>query len=347
MPRKLLLALFGGLLIALACVAAAWYGLRWYGDQKVPVTSDAEFVIVAGDSLGRIVQRLSAKQYIKYPEIFKVFARVKRVATGLYAGEYLIAPGTTYLELLNKFVEGDVRYFSVTLVEGRTLKELLMNLNGHPKLTAPVELEELASVMGPFIKDVPQTDNLEGLFYADTYKFEAGTRVSSVLKMAHKRLQEVLADEWKKRAGNLPYESPYEALIMASIIEKETGVPSERTDIAGVFVRRLEKRMRLQADPTVIYGMGDRYEGALNYYSLKERTAYNTYIIHGLPPTPIATVGRAAIQAALNPSDGTVLYFVARGDGTHHFSKTLAEHNRAVRKYQIAKRRKDYRSSVQ
>ncbi|USE34368.1 endolytic transglycosylase MltG [Endozoicomonas sp. SCSIO W0465] len=351
MLRKLLLTLFGGLLLALLLVmaglAAGWYGLRWYGDQKVPVTSDAGFIIVTGDSLGRVVQRLSADQLINYPEIFKLFARVRGVAADLQAGEYLIAPGTTYRQLLNQFVEGDVRYFSVTLVEGWTLRELLVDLNSHPKLSAPVELTKLTAVVGAFIKDAPQTDNLEGLFYADTYSFEAGTSVVSILKRAHQKLQSVLAEEWDKKAEDLPYKSPYEALIMASIIEKETGVTSERPDIAGVFVRRLEKRMRLQTDPTVIYGMGDRYEGKLNRRMLREPTAYNTYVIHGLPPTPIATVGREAIQAALNPSDGKTLYFVARGDGTHHFSKTLAEHNRAVRKYQITERREDYRSTVQ
>ncbi|WP_257295314.1 endolytic transglycosylase MltG [Endozoicomonas sp. YOMI1] len=351
MLRKLLLTLFGGLLLALLLVmaglAAGWYGLRWYGDQQVPVTRDAGFAIVTGDSLRRVVQRLAADRLIQYPEMFKVFARVKGVAADLHAGEYLIAPGTTYRQLLHKFVAGDVRYFSATLVEGWTLKELLTDLNSHPKLTAPVELKNLTAVMGTFIKDVPQTDNLEGLFYADTYSFEAGTAVASILKRAHQRLRSVLADEWDQKAEDLPYQSPYEALIMASIIEKETGVPSERPDIAGVFVRRLEKGMRLQTDPTVIYGMGDRYQGELNRPMLRERTAYNTYVIHGLPPTPIATVGREAIQAALNPSDGEALYFVARGDGTHHFSKTLAEHNRAVRKYQITERRKDYRSNVQ
>ncbi|WP_257264969.1 endolytic transglycosylase MltG [Endozoicomonas sp. ONNA2] len=351
MLRKLLLTLSGGLLIALLLVmaglAAGWYGLRWYGDQQIPMTGDAEFVIVTGDSLGRVVQRLTAERLIEYPGIFEVFARVKGVAADLHAGEYFITSGTTYRQLLHKFVAGDVRYFSVTLVEGWTLKELLKELNGHPKLTAPVALKNLTPGMVTLIKDVPQTDNLEGLFYADTYSFEAGTLVAAILKRAHQKLQSVLADEWNQRAENLPYKSPYEALIMASIIEKETGVPSERPDIAGVFIRRLEKKMRLQTDPTVIYGMGDRYQGELNRPMLRERTAYNTYVIHGLPPTPIAAVGREAIQAALNPSDGQTLYFVARGDGTHHFSNTLAEHNRAVRKYQVTERRKDYRSTVQ
>lgn len=347
MLKKLLLTLLGGLLVAVLSLAAGFYGLRWYGDQQVSVVSDAEFAIAPGDSLVRIVRRLSADQLIQYPEVFELFARMKGVSAGLHAGEYLISPGITYRQLLNKFAEGDVRYYSATLVEGWTLKELLQDLNSHPKLLSPVESANLSAVLGRYVQSVTKADNLEGLFYADTYSFEAGATVESILKRAHKRLQSVLTEEWERRVKGLPYKTPYEALIMASIIEKETGVPVERPDIAGVFVRRLEKSMRLQTDPTVIYGMGDRYEGALNRRMLRERTAYNTYVINGMPPTPIAAVGREAIRAALNPSDGKTLYFVARGDGTHHFSKTLAEHNRAVRKYQITERRKDYRSTVQ
>jgi UPF0755 protein len=165
-----------------------------------------------------------------------------------------------------------------------------------------------------------------------------------LLKQAHARLEQVLAEEWAQRAEGLPYREPYDALIMASMIEKETGVPEERGEIAGVFVRRLRIGMRLQTDPTVIYGMGERYNGRITRADLREPTAYNTYTIDGMPPTPIALVGREAINAALNPVDGRSLYFVARGDGSHVFSSTLEQHNRAVREYQI-KRRADYRSS--
>ena len=165
-----------------------------------------------------------------------------------------------------------------------------------------------------------------------------------LLKQANARLEAVLAEEWDKRAEGLPYREPYDALIMASLIEKETGVPEERGEIAGVFVRRLRIGMRLQTDPTVIYGMGERYNGRITRNDLREPTPYNTYTIDGMPPTPIALVGREAIRAALNPVAGSSLYFVARGDGSHVFSNTLEQHNRAVREYQI-KRRADYRSS--
>ena len=350
MVKKLLLTLIGGLSVATLLVgltvAGGWYGFRWYARQPVAVSADAEFVIVPGDSLGRVVGRLAAANVVTYPELFSLFARLEGVAADLHAGEYLISPGTTNSQLLTKFITGDIRDFSVTLVEGLTLKELLVTLNQHPKLVQPVTLAELGTAIKPGIGGVPETENFEGLFFADTYRFPAGTAVGDVLVRAHEQLKSVLDQEWVDRAEGLPYQSPYQALIMASIIEKETSVPSERPDIAGVFVRRLEKKMRLQTDPTVIYGLGERYTGGLNRSNLRELTPYNTYRINGLPPTPIASVGRDAIHAALNPASGQSLYFVARGDGTHHFSDTLSEHNRAVRKYQITERRADYRSTV-
>lgn len=353
MVRKLLLGLFSGFCSLLLLVGVGWMGLNWYGSQSIIAPEASEFIIEPGDSLGKVVTRLASQQLIEYPQLFDVLARVSGVATDLQAGDYLIPEGVSHRELLGIFVQGQVRYYSVTLVEGRTLQEALEVLNHHPKLISPIGVDQLSSekegVVGTVegIDGVEGVENLEGLFYPDTYSFEAGASVASVLQMAGGRLVSVLAEEWENRAEGLPYQSSYEALIMASIIEKETGVPYERPDIAGVFVRRLNKKMRLQTDPTVIYGLGERFEGNLNRRMLRERTPYNTYVIKGLPPTPIALVGREAIQAALHPAPGNTLYFVARGDGTHHFSTTLAEHNRAVRKYQIHERREDYRSTVQ
>jgi len=190
--------------------------------------------------------------------------------------------------------------------------------------------------------------NLEGLFFPDTYQYHRGMSMLDILSQSHQRLLQVLDEEWQQRAEGLPYSSPYAALIMASLVEKETGVPSERRTIAGVFVRRLKNKMRLQTDPTVIYGLGQSFDGNLRSRHLKdEKNLYNTYRHFGLPPTPIATVGREAIYAALHPEAGKSLYFVAKGDGSHYFSETLAEHNKAVRHYQIEKRRKDYVSSPQ
>jgi UPF0755 protein len=184
----------------------------------------------------------------------------------------------------------------------------------------------------------------EGRFFPDTYRFVRGMSDADLLKKAYDRLDEVLAKEWNQRSADVPYKDPYQALIMASLVEKETGVPQERRQIAGVFVRRMEMGMLLQTDPTVIYGLGDRYNGKLTRAHLKEPTPYNTYMIAGLPPTPIAMVGREAIHAALNPANGNSLYFVARGDGSHVFSDDLDAHNNAVREFQI-NRRADYRSS--
>ena len=347
MLRKLLLSLIGGVFSLVLLFGMAWMGLNWYGDHEIANSTKQSFVIEPGDSLGRITARLNNAGVIEYPEVFQVLARVDGVATALQAGDYLIESGISYRELMGIFVEGRVQYYSVTLVEGRALKEALTILNEHPKLVRPMSLSEVTNMVKDMLKDIGEDENPEGLFYPDTYNFEAGATVESILRTSYERLEAVLAEEWQQRQNDLPYDSPYEALIMASIIEKETGVPAERPDIAGVFVRRLEKRMRLQTDPTVIYGMGDRYKGQLNRRMLREYTPYNTYVIKTLPPTPIALVGREAIHAALNPSSGRALYFVARGDGTHYFSDTLAEHNQAVRKYQIVERREDYRSSVE
>ena len=184
----------------------------------------------------------------------------------------------------------------------------------------------------------------EGRFFPDTYRFVRGMTDAQLLEKAYNRLEKVLAEEWQQRAPDLPYATPYEVLIMASLVEKETGVPQERGQIAGVFVRRMKIGMPLQTDPTVIYGLGERYNGKLTRAHLREPTPYNTYTIPGLPPTPIAMVGREAIHAALHPVSGSSLYFVAKGDGSHTFSDDLDAHNNAVREFQI-KRRADYRSS--
>ena len=303
---------------------------------------EIEFVIVPGDSLIRVLNRLESAAVIEYPKVFRLMTALADGSTSLQAGEYLITPDMTKRELLDMFLQGQVRLFGVTLVEGRTLKEVLEVLNNHPKLTSPMELNDVIAI----VDNMEEGGNPEGLFYPDTYNFESGTSVETILRIAYDRLEKVLAEEWENRAEGLPYNSPYEALIMASIVERETGAPFERGDIAGVFVRRLNKRMRLQTDPTVIYGVGDRYTGRITRSMLREPTAYNTYVIRGMPPTPIALAGREAIHAALNPKDGSYLYFVAKGDGTHQFSNTLAEHNQAVRKYQIG-RREDYRSTLQ
>jgi UPF0755 protein len=231
--------------------------------------------------------------------------------------------------------------YSVTLVEGWNFHQVRAALAKEEKLEHSLD----------GLSDTQVMDKLghagifpEGRFFPDTYRFVRGMSDVELLKTAYDRLNDVLAKEWEQRAADVPYSEPYQALIMASLVEKETGVPQERGQIAGVFVRRMAMGMLLQTDPTVIYGLGDRYSGKLTRAHLKEATPYNTYMISGLPPTPIAMVGREAIHAALNPVAGNSLYFVARGDGSHVFSDDLDAHNNAVREFQL-KRRADYRSS--
>ena len=345
MAKKLLLGVFSGLFTLVLLAGLFWMGLNWYAEQplKADVSEPLELTIQPGDTLIRVAGRMADAGWLEYPDMLRILARIDNQAGNIHAGDYLIPGDINKHELLEMLVTGQVRYYDVVLVEGSTIREALQTLNGHEKLSEPLDAKAFAELTA----EMGIEGNPEGWFYPDTYFFEAGDTVASILHRAHARMNQVLAEEWENSAEDLPYNSPFEALIMASLIEKETGAEWERPDIAGVFVRRLNRRMRLQTDPTVIYGMGDRYQGRLNRRMLREDTPYNTYTRHGLPPTPIALAGRAAINAAMNPKDGTTLYFVARGDGTHYFSETLAEHNRAVRKYQIVERREDYRSTLE
>ncbi|OQX34605.1 MAG: aminodeoxychorismate lyase, partial [Candidatus Sedimenticola endophacoides] len=247
-------------------------------------------------------------------------------------GEYDIPHGTTPETLIALLVSGRVKSYSLTVIEGWTFSQLLELLAGEEAIRQTFEGVGPAEIMQRI--GHPE-EHPEGRFLADTYHFPRGTTDLAFLKRAYQAQADLLASEWQRRDPELPLDAPYAALIFASIIEKETGVASERARIAGVFVRRLRKGMKLQTDPTVIYGMGKRYNGNIRKRDLLEDTPYNTYVHRGLPPTPIALPGADAIHAALHPSDGKALYFVAKGNGEHHFSATLEEHNRAVRKYQL------------
>lgn len=324
-------------------MGSGWFVLYKYANHPVLSIAEQDFTIREGDTLRSIAERLNNQGIIEHPKIFSLFARLSLMAHDLRAGDYLIKPGLSAHNLLLMFIEGRVRYYDITLVEGLNFNNFLKLLNQNPKLTKPITQKDREQ----FLHSLNIKGSPEGLFYPDTYFFESGTTVKSILIRAHKRLERVLAEEWADKAKGLPYKTPYQALVMASVIEKETGATFERPDIASVFIRRLQRGMRLQSDPTVIYGMGNRYKGDLKRFMLRERTPYNTYIIKGLPPTPIAMVGREAINAALHPASGKALYFVAKGDGTHYFSDSLAEHNKAVRKYQITNRRADYRSAIE
>lgn len=319
-------------------------GAFFYGYQTLhrPMPHAVEMTIDVpkGSSLSRVLLDLKQRGLIKHALPARLYARHEG-KTAIYAGEYLLEPGITQLELLRKLNLGQVTQYRVTLVEGWTFARALEAIRGAEKILVSPETESVEAAVRALQLPAP---NPEGWLFPDTYVYKSGTQDSDIVRQAFQRMKKVLAEEWQGRAERLPYDSPEEALTMASIVERETGVPSERGEIAGVFVRRLKRGMRLQTDPTVIYGMGERYRGNITYRDLREATPYNTYVIKGLPPTPIALPGREAIYAALNPKEGESLYFVARGDGSHKFSATLAEHNRAVREYQL-KRRKDYRSS--
>jgi len=251
----------------------------------------------------------------------------------LKAGEYQLKQDVTPHDLLLILAKGGkAEQGKITFIEGKTFKETRKILRDHDHVESTIENLSDAEVMDLL---GGQKKHPEGMFFPDTYHFDKGTKDIVLLKRAYNIMQEKLQDAWEARAPNLPYKNSYEALIMASIIEKETGQGSERPTIGGVFVNRLKIGMRLQTDPTVIYGMGDQFDGNIRRKDLTKDTLYNTYTRDGLPPTPIATPSLASIQGALQPEKTEYLYFVGKGDTTHAFSKTLAEHNKAVRKYQL------------
>ncbi|AZD91285.1 MULTISPECIES: endolytic transglycosylase MltG [Pseudomonas] len=341
MRRKLLLLLETGLVLAgLALGASAWK-LNSALEQPLNLTQEQLLDVPAGSTPGGTFNRMEANGVLKDAFWLRLYWRFNMEGRPLHSGEYRMTPGMTAQGLIGVWQRGEVVQYSLTLVEGWTFRQVRAALARHDKLEQTLnglsdsEVMEKLGHGGVFP---------EGRFFPDTYRFVRGMTDAELLEKAYNRLDEVLAKEWNKRSADVPYTEPYQALIMASLVEKETGVPQERGQIAGVFVRRMQVGMLLQTDPTVIYGLGERYNGKLTRALLKEATPYNTYVISGLPPTPIAMVGREAIHAALNPVPGSSLYFVARGDGSHVFSDDLDAHNNAVREFQL-KRRADYRSS--
>lgn len=298
------------------------------------IERDFIFTIDSGMNFSDLSKKLQAENIIEKNSYLEILARLTKRAHKIKSGEYNLTPGISPDDLLNIFVSGKVVQYSLTLVEGWQIHEMLEAIKLNDILEKELTTynpEELMNVLGY------SETTAEGLFFPDTYHFPRGTSDVDFLKRTYQRLQHVLDEEWQKRDPNLPYKNAYEALIMASIIEKETGLASERGAIAGVFVRRLNKNMKLQTDPTVIYAMGRQFNGNIRKKDLDIDSPYNTYRYKGLPPSPISLVGREAIHAALHPEDGKALYFVAKGDGSHYFSENLAEHNNAVVKYQLKK----------
>ena len=332
------------LILLVVSSATAYWGyseLQAMPDRALALTGNPVFQVERGTSASAIASKLESNGWIEDARWMKILYRLHPEYTKIKAGEYQLSEGMTLAQFFGLLNSGESIQYRHTLVEGSTIKELLARLKSNDSLVHTLEAIDARTLAKELEMEYPSA---EGLFLAETYQFERGMSDRDLLLRAHQLLNETLETHWADRDAELPLDHPYEALILASIIEKETGVASERPEIAGVFIRRLNKGMRLQTDPTVIYGMGDRYQGNITRADLRRPTDFNTYVIDGLPPTPIATVGPEAIAAALNPNEGKALYFVAKGDGSHQFSETLDQHNRAVREYQL-KRRSDYRSS--
>lgn len=320
-----------GIAILLAALAF-WYDMERTLTEPVYLADDPlEFNIPRGASMRAIAQALAREGVVDRSLYLRIDARLRRVAGRMQAGEYLLRSGLTPRQILDKFARGDVRHYAITFAEGLSFREMRSRIDAHPKLTHTLAGQADAEIMTRLSAAEPHP---EGLFFPDTYHFTAGAQDIELLHRAYARMQEVLDRHWQARAPDLPYRTPYEALILASIVERETGLAEERPHVAGVLVRRLQLGMRLQADPTVIYGLGSAFDGDLRSQDLSNDTPYNTYQRVGLPPTPIAMPGEAAIAAALHPEGGDDLYFVAKGDGSHHFSASLDEHARAVARFE-------------
>lgn len=333
--KRILLLLFILSFIAGGLTAGwFWRDMQTQLDAPINITAPISltYTIKPGMNLKQVAQDLTQQGVLAHPYYFMLEGRFQGNESRIKAGEYLLKPGVTQRQLLEQFVAGKVVQHSLTLIEGWSFRQLMEEVSSNRTLVQTLANADGETVMAALA--VPEM-HPDGRFFPDTYHFPIGMTDIEFLHRAYVRMERVLEDEWQQREAGLPYKTSDEALIMASIIEKETAVAEERAAIAGVFVRRLQKGMKLQTDPTVIYAMGNDYHGNIRRQDLKIDSPYNTYFYAGLPPTPISLPGVEAIHAALHPEAGETLYFVAKGDGSHYFSKTLKEHNRAVARYQL------------
>lgn len=306
----------------------AYQQIEQYVNAPLMLTKAEELQVKSGMTITAVINQLAAKNIINNNWKIKIFLKLHPELTRIQAGFYEITKGQSFNQFLLALHNGKQKIFSVTLIEGKTIKEWQQELAKAPHLV--LSDGSFANVL----KNENDNDPVEGKFFPDTYHYTAGQNGELLLTQSYLAMKKTIDEAWKNRAKDSPLNSPYELLILASIVEKETGKSSERPLVAAVFSNRLKKRMRLQTDPTVIYGMGERYKGNITRKDLREKTAFNTYRINGLPPTPIAAPSKASILAAANPAHVKYLYFVSRNDGSHIFSYTLNEHNRAVNKYQ-------------
>ena len=327
------------LVLLLGAAAAAMIGMAVRSlDEPLRLSSALRFKVPAGASFARVAGDLAARGVVAQPKVWTLFARWKGLAPRVMAGEYEVQPGTTPRELLMKMVAGQVLLHSLTIVDGWRVVDMLDALRRNPDVLST--LEPAAATTDLMAKLGSPGLAAEGQFLPETYKFTAGTSDIELLRQAHAALARELDAAWTERDPEIPLHTPYELLIMASIVEKESGLAPELGKIAGLYLHRLGIGMRLQADPTIIYGMGERYEGDIRTVDLRTDGPYNSYTRAGLPPTPIALAGAAAIRATARPEKTDALYFVAspKNDGSHVFSATLEQHNIAVAAYLARKR---------
>lgn len=344
MPIKLLKKILAWALMA-AVIAISILVIQFVRFQHETVSipeSNRTFTIESGSNIKTIAHQLSLERIIDDPWLFILLAKLKGVETRVRAGEYQLQQSQSPEDLLELFTIGPSVQYSFTIIEGWAFRQMMQELQHHDVIKNTLKgksNDEIMTALGY------PGQHPEGLFFPDTYSFPKGTSDVDFLQRAYRTMQTQLQKEWESRAADLPIATSYEALILASIIEKETGAAYERPLIASVFIQRLRKKMRLQTDPTVIYGLGEGFDGNIRYRDLKTDTPYNTYLHKGLTPTPIALPGLDAIKAAVHPADSEALFFVSKGDGTHHFSKTLKEHNKAVSKYQLKGRKAKRKSN--
>lgn len=320
-------------LLVLAAVLAFGAHRYWQSRLEAPIAVDEAMLyeVPPGAGYHQVVLELAERGVIEDAWAFRLLTRLEPQAVPrLRVGEYRLEPGMSGRELIALLGSDRVVTYPLTVPEGWTFRQMRELLDAAPKLEhRTTELSD-AAIMAELGQE---GEHPEGRFFPDTYRYHKGVSDLEILRQAYRRMETILAEVWAERDEALAIDSPEQALILASLIERETGASGERRAIAGVFDRRIKKGMRLQTDPSVIYGMGEDYDGNITRADLREATPYNTYVIDGLPPTPIAMPGRAALEAAVSPLEGDALYFVARGDGSHHFSRTLREHNAAVRRY--------------
>jgi UPF0755 protein len=343
--RRALAAAMGVLLLLALAAAGGYFWLLSQFQAPAPAAAPSHIEVDPGTSVRSVLGRLEATGAVRNARAVEVYLRLRGLEPRVQAGTYEIPAHASPAQILALFAQGKVVLEQLTVVEGSTFGEFLEALDQHPHVLHTLRGKAPAEVMAALGH---AGVHAEGEFFPDTYRFAANTPDVAILGLAYDSMQRALAAAWAERSAELPFDTPYQALILASMVEKEAALKSERTRIAGVFVNRLRKGMRLQSDPTVIYGLGEQYDGSIHTRDLLTDTPYNTYTRAGLPPTPVALPGRESVLAAVEPEQTDALYFVASGlgDGAHHFSRSLEEHNSAVKAY-LARLRAQERGAVQ